>query len=168
VGYIAAMSIQVFGLPVSRGVAIGRAVLVASSRVDVEHYFVTPDRVEHEILRLRDARDGVAHELQALKQELPAEARTELAALLDVHLMLLHDESLTGATKAWIVDRHYNAEWALSAQLEVLAQGRHRAGGGAPAARTGRQRGGRVAGIARGGQGDARLRRRGPAGAGGQ
>ncbi len=116
------MSIQVFGLPVSRGVAIGRAVLVASSRVDVAHYFVTPERVEDEILRLRDARDGVAHELQSLKQELPAEAPAELAALLDVHLMLLHDESLTGATKAWIIERHYNAEWALSAQLEVLAR----------------------------------------------
>ncbi len=116
------MSIQVFGLPVSRGVAIGRAVLVASSRVDVAHYFVTPDRVEHEISRLRDARDGVAQELQSLKHELPAEAPAELAALLDVHLMLLHDESLTGATKSWIIDRHYNAEWALSAQLEVLAR----------------------------------------------
>ena len=76
VGYIGGMTIQVFGLPVSRGVAIGRAVLVASSRVDVEHYFVTPDRVEHEILRLRDARDSVARELQALKTELPAEPST--------------------------------------------------------------------------------------------
>ena len=37
------MSIQVFGTPVSRGVAIGRAVLVASSRVDVAHYFVAVD-----------------------------------------------------------------------------------------------------------------------------
>jgi phosphotransferase system enzyme I (PtsI) len=36
--------------------------------------------------------------------------------------MLLHDEALTGATKQWIVERHYNAEWALSAQLEVLAR----------------------------------------------
>ena len=116
------MSIQVFGLPVSRGVAIGRAVLVASSRVDVEHYFVTADRIDHEIGRLRDARDGVATELQALKHELPAEAPTELAALLDVHLMLLHDEALIAATKGWIQDRHYNAEWALSAQLEVLAR----------------------------------------------
>jgi phosphotransferase system enzyme I (PtsI) len=42
--------------------------------------------------------------------------------LLDVHLMLLHDETLTGATKGWIRERHYNAEWALSAQLEVLAR----------------------------------------------
>jgi phosphotransferase system enzyme I (PtsI) len=43
----------VFGLPVSRGVAIGRAVLVASSRVDVAHYFIDDERVEAEIARLR-------------------------------------------------------------------------------------------------------------------
>jgi phosphotransferase system enzyme I (PtsI) len=116
------MSIQLFGLPVSRGVAIGRAVLIASSRVDVAHYFVGEDRVDVEIARLRSARDAVAGELSQLKRELPPEAPHELAALLDVHLMLLHDESVTGATKAWIRDRHYNAEWALSAQLEVLAR----------------------------------------------
>lgn len=116
------MSIQVFGTPVSRGVAIGRAVLVASSRVDVAHYFIGIDRIESEIDRLREARDAVATEFGSLKNELPAEAPHELAALLDVHLMLLHDESLIGATKAWISDRHYNAEWALSAQLEVLAR----------------------------------------------
>ena len=116
------MSFQLFGLPVSRGVAIGRAVLVASSRVDVAHYFISPDQVEPEIDRLRSARDAVAHELSTLQRDLPAEAPAELSALLDVHLMLLRDETLTGATKQWVRDRHYNAEWALSAQLEVLAR----------------------------------------------
>ena len=116
------MSFQVFGLPVSRGVAIGRAVLVASSRVDVAHYFIDEGRVESEVARLRTARDAVAGELTALQRDLPAEAPAELSALLDVHLMLLHDEALTGATKQWIHERHYNAEWALSAQLEVLAR----------------------------------------------
>ncbi len=116
------MSFQVFGLPVSRGVAIGRAVLVASSRVDVAHYFIDAARVEPEIARLRAARDAVAGELGQLKRDLPPEAPAELSALLDVHLMLLHDETLTGATKQWIQERHYNAEWALSAQLEVLAR----------------------------------------------
>ena len=96
--------------------------LVASSRVDVAHYFITADRIEPEIGRLRDARDAVANELSALQRDLPAEAPAELSALLDVHLMLLHDDSLTGATKHWIEERHYNAEWALSAQLEVLAR----------------------------------------------
>ena len=116
------MSIQVFGVPVSRGVAIGRAVLVASSRVDVAHYFVALDELEAEVQRLKRARDAVAAELSALQRDLSDDAPAELSALLDVHLMLLHDDALAGATKDWILERHYNAEWALSAQLEVLAR----------------------------------------------
>jgi phosphotransferase system enzyme I (PtsI) len=120
--YIGQMSIQVFGVPVSRGVAIGRAVLVASSRVDVAHYFVAPSELGAEVQRLKRARDDVASELSALQRDLPEDAPAELSALLDVHLMLLHDDALAGATKDWILERHYNAEWALSAQLEVLAR----------------------------------------------
>ena len=116
------MSIQVFGLPVSRGVAIGRAVLVASSRVDVAHYYVEPAMIETEVRRLRAARDLVVEELTALKGDVPEDAHDELVALLDVHLMLLQDDSLSEATRQWIVERHYNAEWALSSQLEVIAR----------------------------------------------
>ncbi|KQV91648.1 phosphoenolpyruvate--protein phosphotransferase [Rhizobacter sp. Root1221] len=116
------MSFQVFGLPVSRGVAIGRAVLVASSRIDVAHYFIDEADVDQEAERLRLARDAVANELSTLQRDLPADAPPELSALLDVHLMLLRDETLVLATRQWIQDRHYNAEWALSAQLEVLAR----------------------------------------------
>ena len=116
------MSIQVFGLPVSRGVAIGRAVLVASSRIDVAHYFIDASQADAEIERLKSARNEVATELSTLQRDLPPDAPAELSALLDVHLMLLHDEMLATATKQWIRDRHYNAEWAVSAQLEVLAR----------------------------------------------
>ncbi len=116
------MSFQVFGIAVSRGVAIGRAVLVASSRVDVAHYFIAPDQISAEVARVLSARDEVAQELETLKAELPDDAPHELAALLDVHLMLLHDVTFTGGVSQWVLDRHYNAEWALSAQLEVLAK----------------------------------------------
>ncbi len=116
------MSVQIFGLSVTRGVAIGRAVLVASSRIDVAHYFVAADAVDAEIGRLRVARDDVVGELLELQRDLPRDAPPELSALLDVHLMLLRDETLSAATKHWVVERHYNAEWALSAQLEVLAR----------------------------------------------
>ena len=116
------MSFQVFGIPVSRGVAIGRAVLVASSRVDVAHYFIGAADAEQEYARLVRGRDAVTRELQALKAELSEDAPHELDALLDVHLLLLNDEALVDAARDWIVDRHYNAEWALSAQLEVLAR----------------------------------------------
>jgi len=116
------VSIQVFGLPVSRGVAIGRAVLVASSRVDVAHYYVESGLIEAEVRRLRRARDLVVDELTALKEDVPEDAHDELVALLDVHLMLLQDDTLSEATRQWIVERHYNAEWALSSQLEVIAR----------------------------------------------
>lgn len=116
------MTFQIFGLPVSRGVAIGRAMLVASSRIDVAHYFIRDTDVESEIERLRIARNTVANELTLLKNGLSADTSPELAALLDVHLMLLHDETLTQAVRSWITERYYNAEWAISAQLEVVAR----------------------------------------------
>ncbi|MFN5700324.1 MAG: phosphoenolpyruvate-utilizing N-terminal domain-containing protein, partial [Betaproteobacteria bacterium] len=80
------MSIQVFGLAVSKGVAIGRAVLIASSRMDVAHYFVDATQLEPEVDRLIRARDEVAAELQALQRDMPSDAPGELNALLDVHL----------------------------------------------------------------------------------
>ena len=114
------MSIQMFGLPVSRGVAIGRAVLVVSSRVDVAHYFIDSAHAPDEVARLRHARDTVAAEISTLKRDLPADVPAELAALLDVHLMLLHDPMLSDALRHWVEARHYNAEWAVTAQTEVL------------------------------------------------
>ena len=120
------MSFTVHGLAVSRGIAIGRAVIVASSRIDVAHYFVKPEQVDAEINRLRDARKAVVEEVHRVQKNLheldPADAHPELSALLDVHLMLLQDEQLRSGVKTWIVDRHYNAEWALTTQLEVIAR----------------------------------------------
>ena len=120
------MSFCVHGLTVSRGIAIGRAVIVASSRLDVAHYFVKPDQVESEIERLRQARNAVAAEISRVQESLSTlashDAHPELAALLDVHLMLLQDEQLTSGVKHWIIERHYNAEWALTTQLEVIAR----------------------------------------------
>ncbi len=120
------MSVGIHGLAVSRGVAIGRAVVVASSWLDVAHYLVKPEQVDAEIKRLRGARDAVVEEITRVKHQLAgmgtAEAPSELAALLDVHLLLLQDETLTSGVKHWITERHYNAEWALTAQLEVVVR----------------------------------------------
>jgi len=120
------MTFAVHGLSVSRGIAIGRAVIVASSRMDVAHYFIPPERVVPEIDRLRQARDQVAQEILKVQGSLDElgthDAHPELSALLDVHLMLLQDEQLTQGVKHWIEDRHYNAEWALTAQLEIIAR----------------------------------------------
>jgi phosphotransferase system enzyme I (PtsI) len=120
------MTFSIHGLAVSRGVAIGRAVMVASSRMDVAHYFVQPSEVYAEIERARAGRNAVIEELYRLQQSIslmgPKEAPHELNALLDVHLMLLQDEELISGVKSWITDRLYNAEWALTTQLEVISR----------------------------------------------
>ena len=116
------MTFSVHGLAVSRGIAIGRAVLVASSRADVAHYFIDAAKTDEEIARVRAARNAVAEEITRVQQDLPKDAPHELAALLDVHLMLLQDEQLISGVKHWIADRHYNAEWALATQYEIIAR----------------------------------------------
>ena len=120
------MTFSVHGLPVARGIAIGRAVLMASSRVDVAHYFIEPAQIATEIERVRTGRNAVVDEIHRLQQTIvtmgPKEAPHELSALLDVHLMLLQDEELINGVKHWITDRLYNAEWALTTQLEVLSR----------------------------------------------
>jgi phosphotransferase system enzyme I (PtsI) len=116
------MTFSIHGLAVSRGIAIGRAVLVASSRADVAHYFVDASQVETEIQRVRSSRNAVTEEISRLQRELPRDAPSELAALLDVHLMLLQDEQLVSGVKNWISERHYNAEWALTTQYEMIAR----------------------------------------------
>ena len=116
------MTFSIHGLAVSRGIAIGRAVLVASSRADVAHYFIDPDQAEQEVQRIRVARDSVVEEITRVQRDLPSDAPPELAALLDVHLMLLQDEQLSAGVKHWIAERNYNAEWAITTQYEALAR----------------------------------------------
>jgi phosphotransferase system enzyme I (PtsI) len=116
------MTITIHGLAVARGIAIGRAVLVASSRVDVAHYFIEPDQAKQELRRLAVARDAVSAELQELHDSLSEDAPPELAAILEVHLMLLQDSMLEEGITYWVTERLYNAEWALTSQLDVVAR----------------------------------------------
>ncbi len=120
------MTFAVHGIAVARGIAIGRAVVMGSGRADVAHYFIQPDQVESEIERVRVGRNAVVDEIHRLQHTIstmgPKEAPHELAALLDVHLMLLQDQELIGGVKHWIQERLYNAEWALTTQLEALSR----------------------------------------------
>ena len=116
------MTATIHGIKVSRGIVIGRAMLMASARLNVAHYFVDPGQEEPEIERLRSARVLVVAEMEAVKDSLPADTPQEVAALIDVHMMLLDDSSVRHDTARWIRERRYNAEWALTAQLDVLSR----------------------------------------------
>jgi phosphoenolpyruvate-protein phosphotransferase (PTS system enzyme I) len=122
------MTFSIHGIPVHTtqgGVAVGLAVRITSSRANVAHYYIATSQVEEELARVREARNAVVAEMQRLGLSLSVrpgrDAPQELSAIMDVHLMLLQDETLEAGVKHWIVDRHYNAEWALTTQLEIIA-----------------------------------------------
>jgi len=114
-------SFTLHGIPVSRGIAIGRAHKLAPAALDVKHYLVAEEHLEAEVLRLQQALAQVHKELQTLWNELPKDAPTELGAFIDVHALILSDPMISEAPLDIIRARHYNAEWALLTQIDELS-----------------------------------------------
>ena len=116
------MSFTLQGIPVSRGIAIGRAYLIAPAALDVDHYLIEPVQIEGEVERFRAAQQRVHHELDALRADLAADAPSEMGAFINVHTMILNDAMLVQETIDLIRTRRYNVEWALTEQLERLSR----------------------------------------------
>ena len=114
-------SFTLHGIPVSRGISIGRAHLLTPAALDVKHYLVAEEHLEAEVRRLQHAIADVHRGLQALWTDLPRDAPTELGAFIDVHALILSDPMISEAPLDIIRSRHYNAEWALVTQIDELS-----------------------------------------------
>jgi phosphotransferase system enzyme I (PtsI) len=116
------VSFTLHGIPVSRGIAIGRAYLIAPAALDVAHYLIEANRIEAEVERFRAALDAVHRELEALRADLTDDTPSEVGAFIDVHAMILGDAMLVQETIDLIRTRRYNVEWALTEQLDLLTR----------------------------------------------
>jgi phosphotransferase system enzyme I (PtsI) len=116
------VSFTLHGIPVSRGIAIGRAYLIAPAALDVDHYLIEPAQIEGEVERFRAAQQHVHRELDTLRADLAADAPSEMGAFINVHSMILNDAMLVQETIDLIRTRRYNVEWALTEQLERLSR----------------------------------------------
>lgn len=113
------LSLQGHG--VVKGYAIGHAAIMSAAALEVAHYHIRPENIAAECQRLRDAFDEARAELDYIRQNLPADAPREMAALLNVHSLLLSDPMLSEAADGLIKTRHYNAEWAITTQGQILS-----------------------------------------------
>ena len=114
------MTFALHGIPVSKGIAIGKAVLISRAALDVSHYLVEVGKEEAEVQKLLDAFDQVRLELDQLRQGLPKDAPQEMAAFLDVHGMILADPALAEKPMKLIRLQRMNAAWALTTELNDL------------------------------------------------
>lgn len=114
------MSFTMHGVAVSGGIAIGFAHLVSHATLEVPHYALPDHLLADEVLRYDRAVAATRHELESMREHIPASAPPEVEAFLDVHLMILNDSSLSKVPRQLIEAQQCNAEWALTQQLENL------------------------------------------------
>ena len=116
------MTFSLHGIPVSKGIAIGKAVLISRAALEVSHYLVESGKEEAEAQKLLDAFNQVRQELEQLRLGLPKDAPQEMAAFLDVHGMILADPALAEKPIHLIRTQRLNAAWALTTELNDLLE----------------------------------------------
>jgi phosphotransferase system enzyme I (PtsI) len=114
------MTFALHGIPVSKGIAIGKAVLISHAALEVSHYLIEAGKEEFEAQKLLDAFEQVRLELEQLRRGLPKDAPQEMAAFLDVHGMILSDPALAEKPLHLIRTQRLNAAWALTTELNDL------------------------------------------------
>ncbi len=116
------MPFSLHGLPVSSGIAIGRALTISSAALEVSHHFIEKGEEDAEVTTLLNAFEVAKLELKGLRANLPADSPEEMGAFLDVHRLILEDQTLRDKPIELIRTRHYNAAWALTTQLDELLE----------------------------------------------
>jgi phosphotransferase system enzyme I (PtsI) len=107
---------------VSRGIAIGEAMVLRREQLDINEYIVPLPLIEEEVTRFRNALARARRQLRAIRDEIPPEAPAEVAALVDTHLVMFDDQMLREGPVEIIRSRRCNAEWALKIQRDLLIQ----------------------------------------------
>ena len=114
------MTFSLHGIGASRGIAIGKIHIVARGVVEVPEYVLKKSEIENEVKRFNQAIVGARSDLGAIKDQIPPDTDTDIAAFIDTHLLMLDDAAITNAPIKFICEEKRNAEWALKLQRDAL------------------------------------------------
>ncbi len=107
------------GIPVSPGTVVGRAV-VLTGHADVVRFPIPPDRVDHELRQLDQARSRSHEQLQEIRDRLASGPGHDLAPLFDAQLLILDDSMFMGRARDIVRHDRVNAAWAVHRAYEEL------------------------------------------------
>jgi phosphotransferase system enzyme I (PtsI) len=114
------MSITLYGMGVSRGIAIGNVHVIQKDQHDIREYKLKDNEIDTEVKRLESAITCAREQLHAIRKHIPHATDTDIAAFIDTHLLMLEDSALTHEPARLIREFKYNAEWALKQQRDAL------------------------------------------------
>jgi phosphotransferase system enzyme I (PtsI) len=110
------------GLPVSPGVAVGRAVVFRFGGLPAYRRAVSPEDVPFEEERLRKASAAASETFRAQAGRTSGDIGSELAAILEAHGLIAEDETYLQAIRDRIRKERVNAEWALAVVTQELSR----------------------------------------------
>jgi phosphoenolpyruvate-protein phosphotransferase (PTS system enzyme I) len=112
--------LEVRGMGVSAGIAIGRAVSISTRVGEVFRLPIADEDVEAEVERFHEAVRQAQVELGKTRVRASEKVGDELAAIFDAHVLLLNDPAFLGRVVDRIRSRRVNAEWAVSKIAEEI------------------------------------------------
>lgn len=110
------------GIPVSAGVAIGKAFVLDDVGLRVPKRSVPETRIDFEKHRLETALKSSLAELDTLRQRARVELGEEAAKIFAFHQGMLHDRSLTDPMRRRIETERVTAEYAVAVEFQRLAE----------------------------------------------
>ncbi|MEM9588714.1 MAG: phosphoenolpyruvate--protein phosphotransferase [Planctomycetota bacterium] len=113
--------VELQGIPVSPGVAIGPALVLDAHGYRIPHYHVPPSDVEGEYARLRSAIDGVSQHLETSRLETSAVAGEQTGDIFAAQLQMLHDPRLQTELRRRVLSECQSAPFAVSQVLHNYA-----------------------------------------------
>ncbi|HHB13035.1 MAG TPA: phosphoenolpyruvate--protein phosphotransferase [Chromatiales bacterium] len=114
------MTLDLTGIGVSRGIAIGRVVRMRHGDPEIYEQALEDGSVEAEVERFRQALRKASEQLHAIRDAIPKGTPSEVAEFIDTHLLMLSDHLLSEVPVNIIREQHCNAEWALKLQRDAL------------------------------------------------
>ncbi|MEO7427444.1 MAG: phosphoenolpyruvate--protein phosphotransferase [Fibrobacteria bacterium] len=110
------------GVPASPGFAIGPAFLLHPEDRIVKKRLIPPEKVAHEVARLKRALDKAHKEILAIKTRISGDVGEYEARIFDSHMMMLQDGEIVDEVIKDIHENLHNAEYAYSARINSLAE----------------------------------------------
>jgi phosphotransferase system enzyme I (PtsI) len=121
------------GIAASPGIVIGPAFVVRWETPKVPHVTVSPEQVEAEIERFRDARIWVQQRIHEIQQQTEERLGYTEAQIFEPQILMLDDDELIRGTESYIRENHlsaarafelrmleFHAEWSRAAHPMVM------------------------------------------------
>ncbi|MBI3600778.1 MAG: phosphoenolpyruvate--protein phosphotransferase, partial [Nitrospinae bacterium] len=109
---------QIKGIAASPGIAIGRVYILDRTKPCILRHSIQDSHIEDEIQRFKEALSKSKAQLKEIREKAKKDIGSKHLYMLDAHIMMLKDATLSENTISIIREQKVNAEWALKESME--------------------------------------------------